>query len=263
MDGFTNLGNGIEETSEGVAQVDNAKKAEDAAKKQALIAKVQSDPTFMAKHQALSEAIEVVNSLGFGIDGNIKVSEESTKEDRKIVPTSVIVGYRIMNHGEAPIAYTTSACTLNEETGEWEEASVQKELAPGDTADLPRKYMTALCSIPEISFQLKNGFMKRGSRKGVKTVAQELEAYYFKPLDADLHVNSDSFKVNVGQEVTDETGAKKWVVLPEFEATFGVLNNSKKAGPGRGKGKGASNKLTSRDIAANYIQECLAKNSLV
>lgn len=262
MEGFENLGTGVDVGEETYTKkVDSAKKAEDAAKKQALMDRAKNDETYMARYQTLSGSLEVVNSLGFGSDGNIKLAEDSTKDNRKIVQTSLIVGYRVLNCGEVPIKYENAECSLNPETGAWEETTVQCELAPGETADLPRRFMTALCAIPEIAFQLKNGYIKKGSKKDTKSVQEELEAYYF--ICDNAKVNSDSFKINVGTEVVDESGAKRWVVLPEYEKAFGMLNNGKvKAAKGRGS-KGGDNKLNARAAAANYIQECLEKNALL
>lgn len=262
MEGFENLGTGVEVGEESYTKkVDSAKKAEDAAKKQALMDRVKNDETFMARYQTLSDSLEVVNSLGFGSDGNIVLANDSTKDNRKIAKTSVIVGYRVLNCGEVPLKYENAECAFNAETGAWEETTVQCELAPGETADIPRRFMTSLCSIPEIAFTLKNGYIKKGSKKDTKSVQEELEAYYF--ICENAKVNSDSFKINVGTEVVDENDNKLWVVLPEYEKIFGMLNNGKPKAVKGASVKGTGSKLNPRAAAANYIQECLEKNSLL
>lgn len=241
------------------ADANAAKKAKVEAMKQSLKETISSDPTFMERIHSLSQAIEVVNSLGFGDNGNIIVDKtKSSKDNRVLTTTSVIVGYRVRNIGDAPVPYTTEVWAQNAE-GVYEPQKVEKVMAPGAYADLTRQYMTMFCAQPEISFQLANGKVIRGagnkaSRGDIKA---ELEAYYFSfDKDAGLQINSDEVKLNVGEKGADG----KWVVRPEFVETFGYLNNAPvKAGRARKEG---GQKFNASDLAANYVMQMLKDASL-
>src|SRR5690606_14306068 len=156
-----------------------------------------------------------------------------------LITTSQIVGYRLQNIGNTPIKYLTEEFVKNEE-GTYVGTRVEKVAKRGETFDLSRKYMTIFCSQPEISFQLSNGKIVRGSGNGSDgDIDRELEAYYLTFNDKSIKVNSDDVKINIAKKIKqgDQT---KWVVKPEFEATFGYLNNAKAPGrkgrqPGTGK----------------------------
>ena len=61
--------------------------------------------------------------------------------------------------------------------------------------------------------------------------------------------------MNVSKAVKGNDGSKKWIVKPEFEKTFGYLNNEKSSAK---KGRASSgNKFTTQDLAANYINRLL------
>ena len=217
---------------------------------------IKNDPTFVAKLKSLSTNLAVVKSLGFGDSGNIVLDKEnSTKDDRKVIPTSAIVGYRVQNTGSEPVKYLTEEFTKNAE-GVFVGNKVEKVLAPGAAADFTRKYMTIFASMPEVSFTFANGAIVRGAAS-VKPgdLDGELEAYYFSFADKEIKVNSDEIKLNVGQKVKSEEGTDKWIVKPDFEAVFGYLNNAKAAKKG-GRTK-SENKFTTRDASANYINRLL------
>jgi hypothetical protein len=207
------------------------------------------DPTFKDRLRTLSESVAVVNTLGFEESGNI-IEDKSEDGERKLVTVPAIVGYRIRNIGKENIPYVTEEYTLKD--GEWVGQVVNKILKPNETIDLTRKYMTMFCARPELSFQLANGKVMRGSAK-VKTgdVDGELEAHYFAFADRNLKVNSDEVKINIGRK---EPKTKKWVVKKEFEAAFGYLNNEKTKGEGRTR---AGRKYNAQDMAANYIARML------
>ena len=234
-----------------------AKKAKLEAMKASLKETLHDDPTFAQRLHTLSDKVEVVNSLGFGENGNIVVDRSNTGDKRALTTTSVIVGYRVRNIGDAPINYQTEAWAQNAE-GKYVGQKVDKVLAPGATADLTRQYMTMFCAQPEISFTLANGKVIRGSgSKGNGDIKAELEAYYFS-FDKALgrQINADEVKLNVGEK--DASG--KWVVKADFVETFGYLNNAPERT--RGARKDSGPKFSSSDLAANYVMRMLQDASL-
>ena len=236
----------------------NKRKEKIAAMKEAIKTTISEDPTFVQKLRSLSDSIEVVNTLGFGDSGNIVV-DKTKKDGRALTVTSAIVGYRIRNIGEEPVKYITEV-HAQDETGKFVGTKQEMFLAPGATADLTRQYMTMFCAQPEISFQVANGKIIRGSgAKGEKSLKAELEAYYFsfnKQEDGNkLQVNDDSVKLNVGEKVNG-----KWVVKPEFVETFGFLNNPKEGR--RGGRKSSGEKYNAQDMAANYINRLIQASEM-
>lgn len=220
---------------------------------------IREDPTMSARLNTLSDKLIVVNTLGFGDSGNIVVDPKS--ESRALVSTSSIVGYRVKNIGDTPIEYTTEVFTKNED-GVFVGSMVSKTLAPGETADFTRKYMTSFCAVPEISFVLQNGKIVRGSSSNKNDIDAELEAYYFSFSDSNIKVNSDEIKLNVGTKMKQADGTTKWVVKPEFEEIFGYLNNAKdKSKRSRGKGGTSKEPYSVQRISANYIHKLLQKQA--
>jgi len=210
------------------------------------------DPDFEKKVRSLSEDLEVINTLGFGEGGNIVVDKsKSDGDDKVLVPTSQIVGYRVLNKGSEDIKYQTEVYTEGED-GTFVGVKTEKVIGPGEVADINRMYMTMLCAQPEISFTLSNGIIVRGSGKG-NGPKEELERHYFRfTKDEDgviKQVNDDTVKLNVGEKVGDE-----WVVKPEFVEVFGFLNN-KEVKESRVKKAGSG--YTTQDLAANYINKMI------
>ncbi|MEM4385396.1 MAG: hypothetical protein QXD03_02475 [Candidatus Anstonellales archaeon] len=254
----------VEETVE--TEVDDKEKSKAKSEKIRLMREllretVATDPDFDKKLNRLSNSIEVVNVLGFGDAGNIVRSKEAevVKEDgtvqKALNTVSQVVGYIVKNIGNEPIKYLTEVYTKDPATGKYVGTKVEKVMNPGETAILTRMYLTLLCSAPEFSFQLANGSIVRGSAK-VKPgdVKGELEAHYFKfNKETGLQVNDDTVKLNVGMKVGD-----KWVVKPEFEETFGFLNNPKE----EKAAKRAASKYTAQDYAANYIHRLVKEAGL-
>lgn len=222
---------------------------------------INSDPAFKERLRKLSDSVEVTNSLGFGDSGNIVVDKKtSSKDNRTLAVTSAIVGYRISNVGDTPIKYVTEVWTQGED-GKYVPTKTEKVLAPGGYADLTRQYMTMFCAQPEISFQLRNGKIIKGSgSKGTKDLKAELEAHYFAfAKDADgnkRQINDDDVKLNVGEKVGD-----KWVVKAEFVETFGYLNNPKEGGR-TGRRASSGEKFNAQDIAANYVYRMMQESTM-
>jgi hypothetical protein len=235
----------------------NAEKKEKIRKmKESLRETLTTDASFTSRIHTLSQSIEVVNTLGCGKNGNIVVDKKASSADNRVLkPTSAICGYRLKNIGSAPIEYTTEEYT-KDETGKFVGSVVTKTWAPGTTIDLTRQYTTMLCSIPEISFVLANGKIVASSRKAAKkgaTLRDELSSYYFsfdKNGEDGPQVNDDEVKISV-----DDANGK---VKPEFEATFGFLNNPKEGRVRAAKGQ----KFSTQDMAANYIQKLLKEQGM-
>lgn len=222
--------------------------------KEALKATIATEQDYPQRLHRLSDSIKVVNTLGFGKSGNIILDKgASTSTKRALKPTSVICGYRIQNIGTEAIAYDTEEFT-QDETGKYVGTKVQKTLQPGETCDLNRTYMTMFCSIPEISFTLANGKIVASSKKKAKDFFEELASYYFSFAKGEdgstIAVNDDEVKI----KIDDENGKVK----PEFEATFGYLNNPKETKGGSSK----SGKYSVQDLTANYIQQMLKNQGI-
>lgn len=217
-----------------------------------------ADPEMSNKLRSLSDSVQVENSLGFGDKGNIIV--DKTKEERTLIETSQIVGYRVKNIGSQPIKYQTEEWKLGED-GLYESTKVEKELAPGGVVDLTRKYMTIFCARPEISFTLANGKIIKGSgAKTAKTFDSELESYYFRfnkdENGVQKQINDDDVKLNVGKKVGDE-----WVVKSKFVSTFGYLNNP--APDNKGERRSSKEKYTRQDMEANLINKLIEEAGLL
>ena len=232
---------------EGAVADNEAKKAKAKAMKEAMKETINSDSTFGDRLRRLSESLQVINTLGYGKSGNIVV--DKTKENRQLTQTSQIVGYSLKNIGTEAIAYQTEKFAADE-TGKFVGTVVEKTLAPGETINLSRKYMTMLCAKPEISFTLSNGKIVASSKK-TKTLDEQLAAYYF-TFDKDEsgykpEVNDDEIKLSI-----DVDG----IVKPEYVEDFGYLNNPKEARTPKAKGA----KLTVQDFAANYVNSLIQKS---
>ena len=237
---------------------DRAKKTEKLnAMKAVFKSTAEADPTFVKRLHTLSSSLKVVNSLGYGDGGNIVVDKTApVGEDgkRKLKATSKVVGYMIANIGEEAISYLTEDWAKDPETGEYKATEVTKNLAPGEKVSITRKYMTMLCAQPEISFTLANGIIVASSKKNFRDLDEELSSYYFKFSQDEngntIQINDDEVKLSV-----DVDG----VVTPEFEQTFGFLNNPKKKKAPRERAK---TKASVQDLVANYVNNLVKERSL-
>jgi hypothetical protein len=240
------------EQTEAPARKSSSKK--DKAIRESLKATLQEDANFTNKVSTLSKSIKVINSLGFGKNGNILV--DKTKPGRVLKPTSRIVGYRLQNIGTETIEYVTKQYKLDE-NGKYVGTTVQKTVAPGGTFDLSRVYMTMFCMRPEISFTLANGKVVAGSggkkkgEDGVGASGAQLEAmlashYFAFDADADgnkLEVNDDEVKISIDQDGK---------VKDEFIETFGNYNNPKET---KKAGRVKNDKITTQVMMANYVNK--------
>lgn len=217
---------------------------------------LQQQPEFKNILHTLSDSIMVVNTLGYGKNGNIVVDKKASATDEKgrvLKPTSLICGYKLKNVGTEPIQYKTEVFEKDTE-GKYVGTVVERTWAPGTEIVLSRVYTTMLCARPEISFTLANGKIVSSSKRTGGNIKDELAAYYFsftKGEDgATTTVNDDEVKLSVD----DGNG----VVKPEFVETFGYLNNPKETRAGRGK----STKYSTQDVAANYINKLLEQQGM-
>lgn len=235
-----------------------ARREQVAKMQQVMVESLASDPTLKDRLHKYSDSLEVVKTLGFGDKGNIVVDTKNPKREdgvRNLVPTSKICGYRIKNVGTEAIKYATKVWTKGED-GRYVGESVEKFLNPGEMADLDRYHMTALCVTPEISMKLKNGRLVRNSSAKSKSLSEELNAHYFMfPKDSGISVNSDEKKLNIADEVDG-----KWIVKPEFEATFGYLMNQAEKKQGR-RAK-ANSDIGFTEVAANYMHKRILEEGL-
>lgn len=217
--------------------------SESAAEKKAAVSSLKeklADPEYVSRLHKYTSSIECVATLGFGKSGNIVNAGD--KENRKLVPTSKIVGYEFINNGKEPIAYE---CEVWEKDGEgkYVAKAVKKTWKPGETIQLTRKSMAMLFSIPEISCEVANGKIIGSSKKNV-SLSEALGNYHFRFSDG-TRSNDDEVK-----KAIDVDG----VVKPEYIETFGFLMNPKatKAGTKRG-----GRHITSQDLTASRIQDMI------
>ena len=238
-------------------EVDNDKQKNEEKKqqinqmKEALREEIQTSPDFQARLHRLTNSIKVVNTLGAYMGGNIVEDKSSTADKRVLKPITKNVGYRLQNIGSEAIEYTTEEYT-KDEAGVWVGTKVRKTFAPGEQIDLTRQYMTMFCAQPEISFTLSNGKIMASSKKNPRNIQEELSSYYFKFDDDQIKVNDDEVKLSV----VDENN----VVKPEFEKTFGFINNPKAA---KASGRVANGqKNTIQDAVANWVNKRIQENGL-
>lgn len=223
--------------------------------------RMHKDPEFLTKVKTMSHALEVVHTLTFSDKGGLVLNKEASAANatRTLKAVPAIVGYEVKNIGDTPIAYKSAVCTKGAD-GIFTETPCDCVLNPGETAYLPRQYMTMLTAAPEFSFELANGKIVKGSggTKVGNSTRANLEAYYFSfNKESGLSVNDDSVVIPVGDQV--EEG--KWVVKPEFEAVFGFLNNPKKsASKGTRTRKSAAEKVDRSTYLSNYVYTCVLGN---
>lgn len=223
--------------------------------KESLKETVQNTPDFDEKLHRLSDSVEVVNTLGYGIGGNVlKDKENSDDEHRKLKPTSKVVGYVLKNVGTEAIEYKTEVYAKGED-GKYVGTVVTKTLAPGESVALAKQYVTMFAAKAEISFTFKNGILcpSSSTTKKNKSLKDELSSYHFKfSREADgttREVNDDEVKMSI-----DVDG----VIKPEYEETFGYLNNPAEARKTGGKKRSYS----TQDLYANYINKLLAEQGI-
>lgn len=246
-------------TVDGSVDSNKAAKAEKiAAMKQALKTAMEQDPTLASKFRTASDTIEVVNTLGYGDGGNIVVDKAAKQnaaakgaEDRKLVPTSKIVGYKVRNCGTEPISYDAEIWTKGAD-GIYTSSTETRTMQPGQVVNMTRVTLTLLTCRPEFDFTLRNGKIvssSASSKAGKGDIQAELARYYFSfNSEEKKEVNGDDVKLRI-----DDGGT----VLPEYAEVFGFLNNPKPSK--KASRKGAGSNVTVQDMAANYVRMLLEK----
>lgn len=219
--------------------------------KQCMNESLSEDPTLADRIGRLSKMFEVTHTLGYGDKGGlIEKSKAADGKERTFEAVSAIVGYVIKNCSDQKMTYLTEEFVKNSE-GVWEGSRVEKTVEPGKEFMLTRPFMTVFASTPEISFTLSNGKIVRGSRKVEPgDVTGELSAYYFTFDDENMNVNDD---VNVKKNISTLVDGK-WLVKPEYQATFGYLENATEKAP---SARQKSSAFTAQAYAANFVQKML------
>lgn len=224
--------------------------------KSAYAQEVSSNPNFSEIAGRLRSSVQMVHTLGYGTDGNIIVDKEASTydengkiKDRKLATTSRIVGYMFKNIGNEAIPYTTEVYTKNAE-GVYVAEVVDKQLNPGETICLNRKYTTLFMTRPELGLECSNGKMIESSKKKSNSVDDILTGYYFAfDKSLNLDVNSDEIKLSVG------AGRE---IKPEYIETFGWLCNE---APAKERTTGTKGKKADAStMAACYIRKLLKEN---
>lgn len=246
------------------AQKKAEKKAQAEKMRKLFEADMQKDPTLKERIRTRSDELKVLNTLGYGVEGNVVVDKAAQKAagdgSRPMVPASRNVGYKVQNVGTEPIEYETEIWEKGED-GLYHGTRVSKTMAPGEIVDLAKEYLARLTSRDEFGFRLQNGSMKHSSKtkSSIKTLKDILNAFYFifsKDESGNVvNVNDDDVKIAI-----DVDG----VVTPEYEAVFGFLNNPKTSGRSKGSKAGSKGSgITSQDIFAHYINNLIKEQDTV
>jgi hypothetical protein len=222
---------------------------------------VQTDTSYVEAHGKLSEAIEVVNTLGFTDSGDqIHDKAASEKEGKRVLAqVGRIVGYVIKNNGAEPIPYTTYNCTPKADGTGYDAAEVQTTLAPGKTAVVSKRHLIQLSCRPEISFELANAHFKKAPNQkligndGIDGIEDKFYLAFNKKEDGtSIPVHDDRVKKQIGQK--DAEG--KWHVKKEYAAVLGFVENAK---PVKERApRQAGPKYSSRDAQSLYVAQLFA-----
>ena len=264
---FDNLFEGaaaVEVPADSAADV--ARKEADAAERkafeQAAIAKfnqdIAADDTLAKAVGAKSGDIEVVAVFETDLDprgrGLIAGPNKMANGKQERVVVARPVGARIRNNGTTAITYPTGVYSQGAD-GKWVEDRITKTLAPGEEADLKYLWLAALLTRPEYSYSVANGKMVlRNAYKSDVDVLEKLAGFYFKFADESGHKIHDE-DVTIYLDAGDGKSIK-----PEFNATFGYLNNPKEAKARAQRAKKAE--ISTQAAIANVFADELKKLGL-
>lgn len=195
-----------------------------------------------------SNDLIVVNTLSYTDGGGLIVDRNNitSQNQRPLVTVPEIVGYNVKNEGTEPIKYHTELWS-KDENGVYVATPTELVLNPGETAPFTRKTLTMLASNIEYSFVLGNGKLIPRLDSNLEKM---LNGTYFKFEDPELTVHDDSVKLAIADKIGD-----KWVIKPEFEATFGFLNNEKPKAPAAKRA--TSRKASRQALVSNYVRNLL------
>ena len=264
MADFTALDGSVEQPVEVVAPAKTKKPTP--AYISDFIEKYKADNAIREEMNAWSDAIEVINTCGYGENGTIIQVERGTKvvdpntgktksEGRELDTTSVIVGYVFKNVSEdLTIPYRTEV--WSKEGDQIVSKEVEGQLAPGQTVALAKKWTTLFASQLQISNKFKNAkLIIQGVNK--KPLEELLESAYITFTDSDLSVHSDDVKVPVADRVSEMKSGNKTVgvykVKPEYFETFGFLDTKKEKTKANTSKEDIKGDIKSAAIAS-YIQ---------
>lgn len=173
---------------------------------------------------------------------------------------SKIVGYIIRNTGTNPIDYKTEVYAVDE-NGKWVGQEVDKVLAPGDEAQITRKYLAQRAIQPDLFCKLANGVMTGKVANGA-TIDEALASHYFQySPELDMDVHSPEVKIQIGVPKL-QNGKERYIVADEYAETFGWLNNAKETA-GRRAGKKPGSKFDKYDVKSmQLLQRMKAENRM-
>lgn len=175
---------------------------------------------------------------------------------RKVVNQPDNVGYLVENVSDKPIEYVTCVYSPNE-AGEWVGQEIKKTIAPGKQVAIARAYLTRLALNEEFNLNLANGTivckMDGGDAKELLS-----KAYFIFDRKMGMDVNSPEVKILIHEEVM-VNGSKTFKVRPEYEETFGYLNNQadKKSPRSRASKANDAIKPSSNEIKAHLLRQKL------
>lgn len=214
--------------------------------------KIKKDPSAYAELYKYSKDIKVVGSYGWTDKGNFidqspkdayKVDENGNYilqdgkkvRDRKLVPVSKLVGYRLKNISDDHTFQVTRKKYTQLENGEFSQEYVTIPFGPGEEIDLTKEDTAIFASQEGISCKFANGSIVISVKgKGRKTSSADiLKNSHFTPAqNSDIYVNDESFKTQIGVPYgTNDKGDKLWKVKPEYMEVFGGLMISKRKAP--------------------------------
>lgn len=220
---------------------------------------VSTDANYVKAHGTLSDAIKVVNTLGFSDSGDqIHDKAASEKQGKRVIaPVGRIVGYIIENDSKEAIPYTTYNCTPKADGTGYDAAEVQATLAPGKTAIVSKRHLIQLACRPEISFQLANAALKKApNQKLIGSDLSNIEDKFYLGFNKDeegksISVHDDKVKKQIGVKDGD-----KWKVKKEYAQVLGFVENEKPAKERATRTAGP--KYSSRDAQSLFVAQLFA-----
>lgn len=226
----------VDGKGEGKGLVDNTQEAIEKAVAKKLV-------TILAADDERSGEVHIGES---GLpEGTVKLAEGDTKKKyqvptnldskldtkgqhkpyRRVVTESMIVGYKIKNVSDTPIEYETEVC--HKEGDAFVGQTIVAQIKPGETVNITRMYLAKLGAKVEFNMTFKNGILKGKLTKVANDIEAALSSQYFSFNKSEgLEVHAPEVKIQIGEAVT-VNGAKAYVIKPEFEEVFGLLNNAK------------------------------------
>lgn len=260
LNGFDQLDASTQE----VAPLADSAKDKNAEKKKARMAlytdamkqTVAADPTVVERMHSLSKSLRVENVFGFGDKGNlIAVPSKDPNKKRGLEAVSQNVGYRVKNIGDKPIEMNTTNWKNRGDGVFVQDGIVAVKVLPGKSIDLARSMFVANCARTEISFLLENGKVVPSSATYSNmgnSIEKYLDSHYFAFSDGSNVNDTTKIKINIAQQ--DKAG--KWTVKPEFEKTFGFLNNPAETAERKTR-QSTKPQVTAQALCANYVLQVL------